>query len=229
MEYGAGIEDMGSHMPGFLATYDSKFELAFMHYTTPGIIVNVNGDEFGNILKDNHSMMAAAKADPVNGDTFYYIFDDAAAAMTKDSQDYGFDAYKAIFEKGEAVKYDSLEACATALNIPNLTQTVETNNKLSLEGSVNEWGRSNLPYMETRSGVWAIRVDPNVYLTTGGVKIDTQAHVLTPDDAIIPGLYAAGDVCGSTEQKDGRNYGYGFDAAMSFGAIAAQTMADEIK
>ena len=82
---------------------------------------------------------------------------------------------------------------------------------------------------ETSSGVWAIRVDPNVYLTTGGLKIDTSAHVLTEDGKVIPGLYAAGDVCGSVEQKDGRTYAYGFDSAMSFGAIAAETMMEEIK
>lgn len=229
MEYGAGIEGMGGHMPGFLASYDSHFELAFMHLTTPGIIVNVNGDQFGNIMKNNHSMMAAAKEDEANGDTFYFIFDDAAAAMTSDNEAYGFDAYKAIFEKGEAVKYNSIEECAEALKLPNLVQTVGKNNELSLAGQVDEWGRENLPYIETKNGVWAIRVDPNVYLTTGGLKIDTDAHVLKEDGSIIPGLYAAGDVCGSIEQKDGRNYGYGFDSAMTFGAISAETMMKEIQ
>ncbi len=229
MKYGAGIEGMGGHMPGFLASYDTHFELAFMHLTTPGIIVNVDGNQFGNIMKNNHSMMAAAKADPVNGDTFYYIFDDAAAAMTCNNEAYGFDAYKAIFEKGEAKKYDSLEECAKQLNLPNLAETVKKNNELALTGEKNEWGRDKLPYIETSSGVWAIRVDPNVYLTTGGLKIDTSAHVLSEDGKVIPGLYAAGDVCGSVEQKDGRNYAYGFDSAMSFGAIAAETMMEEIK
>lgn len=229
MEYGAGIEGMGGHVPGFLASYDSHFELAFMHHTTPGIIVNVNGDQFGNIMKDNHSTMAKAKADPANGDTFYFIFDDAAAVMTCDNESYGFDIYKAIFEKGEAVKYDSLEKCAKELNLPNLVETVNKNNELSLANEKDEWGRENLPYIEHSTGVWAIRVDPNVYLTTGGLKIDTSARVLTEEGNIIPGLYAAGDVCGSVEQKDGRNYAYGFDSAMAFGAIAADTMKAEIK
>ncbi len=229
MEYGAGIEGMGGHVPGFLASYDSHFELAFMHQTTPGIIVNVNGDQFGNIMKDNHSTMAKAKADPANGDTFYFIFDDAAAAMTCNNESYGFDAYKAIFEKGEAKKYDSLEACAKELNLPNLVNTVNKNNELSLANEKDEWGRDKLPYIEHSTGIWAIRVDPNVYLTTGGLKIDTSAHVLTEEGKIIPGLYAAGDVCGSVEQKDGRTYAYGFDSAMAFGAIAADTMKAEIK
>lgn len=230
MKYGAGIEDMGAEVPGFLASYDSHFELAFMHLTVPGIIVNINGNEFGNIIKKNHQMMSQAKADPANGDTFYYIFDEAAAVQAKDNEAYGFDTYKAIFEKGEAVHYDSLEECSTALNLPNLADTVNKNNELSLAGQPNEWGRKDLPYIETSNGgVWAIRVDPNVYLTTGGLKIDPSCHVLTESGNIIQGLYAAGDVCGSVEQKDGVTYGYGFDAAMSYGAIAADTIASEMK
>lgn len=228
MKYGADIDGMGGHMPGFLASYDSHFELAFMHLVTPGIIVNVNGNQFGNIMKNNHSMMAAAKEDKSNGDTFYYIFDDEAAAMTCDSKAYGFDAYKAIFDKGEAVKYDSLEECAEALKLDNLTETVNKNNELALKGEADEWGRDKLPYIDSKNGVWAVRVDPNVYLTTGGLDIDLDARVLKADGTPIPGLYAAGDVCGSIEQKDGRSYAYGFDSAMTFGAVAAETMMKEI-
>ena len=224
MKYGAGIEDMGAHMPGFLSSYDSHFELAFMHLSTPGIIVNINGDQFGNIVADNHSVMSAAKADPANGDTFYYIFDEASAYMTKNFINYGFDTYKAIFDKEEAVKYESIEACQEALNLPNLAKTVELNNELALKGEVDEFGRKNLPYIDTREGVWAIRVDPNVYLTTGGLTIDLDGRVLNTEGNVIPGLFAAGDVCGSIEQKDGKNYAYGFDAAMTYGAIVADTI-----
>lgn len=229
MEYGAGIDGMDAHMPGFLASYDSHFELAFMHLTTPGIIVNINGDQFGNILKDNHSMMSKAKADSKNGDTFYFIFDETAAIQTRNSEAYGFDHYKAIFDNGEAKHYNSLEECANTLKLANLTESVNKNNKLSLAGETDEWGRANLPYIDTQTGVWAIRVDPNVYLTTGGLTIDTSGHVLTQDGNVIPGLFAAGDVCGSIEQKDGRVYAYGFDAAMTYGAIIADTIAKQIK
>lgn len=229
MEYGAGIDGMDAHMPGFLASYDSHFELAFMHLTTPGIIVNINGDQFGNIVKNNHSMMAEAKANPKNGDTFYFIFDETAAIQTRNSKAYGFDHYKAIFDNGEAKHYNSLEECSSTLALANLTESVKKNNELSLAGEADEWGRTKLPYIDTQTGVWAIRVDPNVYLTTGGLTIDTSGQVLSQDGNIIPGLFAAGDVCGSVEQKDGRIYAYGFDSAMTFGAIVADTIAKLIK
>lgn len=229
MKYGAGIEHMGAEVPGFLASYASHFELAFMHLTVPGLIVNIKGDEFGDIVKMNHQVMSQAKADPANGDTFYYIFDEAAAAQAYKSDVYGFDTYKGIFEKGEAVHYDSIEECAKALNLPDLAKTIQTNNDLSLQGQPNQWGRTDLPHIDDNDGVWALRVDPNVYLTTGGLKIDPDSHVLTQEGKIIPGLFAAGDVCGSIEQKDGVTYGYGFASAMSFGAVAADTIAKDMK
>ncbi len=231
MKYGAGIEDMGSYVPGFLATYDSHFELAFMHYTTPGIIVNINGDQFGNITADNHGTMSRAKADPANGDTFYFIFDDAGAAQTRNYDDYLMDTYEGIFEKGEAIRYDSLEEASAKLNLPNLASTIATNNALALQGpdAADAWGRKSLPYIDTKTGVWAVRVDPNYYLPTGGLCIDHDTHVLTQEGKVIPGLYAAGDVVGSIEQKQGKNYGAGFVAAMSFGASSAQTIAAELK
>ena len=224
MEHGAGIDGMGGYMPGFMSSYDSKFELAFMHLTTPGMIVNVNGDEFGDHIARNHESMAAAKADPANGDTFYYIFDDSAAILTEESSRFGFDTYKAIFEKGEAVRYNSVEEASQDLNLPNLQASLDKNNELALKGESNEFGRKNLPYMEISSGIWAIRVDPNVYLTTGGIDIDLDARVLTKDSSVIKGLYAAGDVCGSIEAKDGRHYAYGFNSAMAYGTIAAETI-----
>lgn len=227
LEYGAGLDDMNGYVPAFMSSYDSKFELAFMQDTVPGIMVNVNGDEFANIHALNHHVMSEAKLNSEHGDTFYYVFDEAAAALAYKSDVYGFDTYKAIFEKGEAVHYDSFEECADALDLPNLVDTINTNNELSEAGEANEWGLSNLPYIDENQGVWAIRVDPTPYLTTGGLKIDSDSHVLTEDGEIIPGLYAAGDVVGSVEEKDGSMYGYGFVAAMSFGAVAADSIAQE--
>ena len=229
LKAGGVVDYAGTYQPGFLASYDSHFELAFMHYTTAGIIVNVNGDQFGNIMKDNHGMMAAAKADPANGDTFYFVFDNDQAASTRDNEYYAFTTYNAIFEKGEAVHYESLEAAAEALNLPNLVKTVEDNNDLALKGEANEWGRTNLPFIDTREGVWLIRVDPNYYLTTAGLRVDIDGHVLTENDEIIPGLWAAGDVIGAYEERDGQKYGNGFNVAFIFGAIVGDNMADVVK
>ena len=110
----------------------------------------------------------------------------------------------------------------------NLADAIEANNAAALAGEPDEFGRRNCPYIETRDGLWAIRVDPTFYLTTAGLAIDTDCHVLTEDKKAIPGLYAAGDVCGSIEEKDAKQYGMGFDAALTYGYIMGETLKKEI-
>ena len=227
---GGYVECTGRALPAYLSTYASKFEIALIHHSTPGIMVNAYGDNIGNIVSDNHYKMAAAKLalESTHGGALYYVFDDAAACTNSDFEGYGMNTYKAIFEKGEAVKYASLEEAAEKLGLTNLKAAVETNNAHSLAGEADEWGRKGLPYIETREGVWVMRVDPTFYLTTGGLAIDTETHVLKEDGSIIAGLYAGGDVTGSIEEKDGKKYGMGFDAALAYGYIAGETIAKEL-
>ena len=52
--------------------------------------------------------------------------------------------------------------------------------------------------------------------------------MLNADRAAIAGLYAAGDVCGSIEEKDGKQYAMGFDAALVYGYIMGETLKKEI-
>lgn len=228
IDAGGFVECENRPLPAFLSSYKSKFELAFIHSTAPGIMVNINGDNIGNITSDNHYTMAKAKLNKDNGDTFYYIFDESSAIKLRDSEAYGFNGYEAMFEKGEAVHYDSVEAASDALKLPNLSAAIEANNTAALSGEPDAFGRRNCPYIETRDGIWAIRVDPTFYLTTAGLAIDTDCHVLTPEKKAIPGLYAAGDVCGSIEEKDAKQYGMGFDAALCYGYIMGETLKKEI-
>lgn len=224
LEAGGVAEHMNEFLPGYCCSYATKQEISLIHYSTPGIYVNAYGDTFGNTGSGHQTVMAAARMNPANGGAFYLIFDDAAAAQTRDYKAYNYTKYNCIFEKGEAVRYDSLAAAAEALDLPNLVATVEQNNAWSLAGEADQWGRKNLPYIETRDGVWVLRVDPVLYLTTGGLAVDLGARVLNAAGEPIRGLFAAGDVCGSIEHKDGKHYGYGCASAMSYGAVAAESM-----
>jgi len=232
LEAGGTVECMGRTLGAFLSAYQSKYELAFLHYTTPGLIVNVNGDSIGNIIKNNHPMLAAALENPDNGGVFYYVFDQASRMRTKkcisigSGLTYGV-SYEPLFETGEAVLYESVEAAAEALNLPNLVATIDTNNDHSVKGEEDEFGRKNLPLIDDRDGIYLLRVEPTYYLTTGGLAADTDGHILREDGTVIPGLYGAGDVLGALEEKDGKAYGMGFDSAMIFGYIVGNVIAGE--
>ena len=228
IDAGGYVECENRALPAYLSSYKSKFELAFIHSTAPGIMVNIKGDNIGNIISDNHYTMAKAKLNPENGDTFYYVFDEASAVKLRDSEAYGFNGYTAMFEKGEAVHYDTVAAAAEACNLPNLQASIDANNTAALSGEPDAFGRKGCPYIETRTGIWMIQVDPTFYLTTAGLAIDTDCHVLNTEKQPIAGLYAAGDVCGSIEEKDAKQYGMGFDAALCYGYIMGETLKKEL-
>ncbi|MBR5289437.1 MAG: FAD-dependent oxidoreductase [Erysipelotrichaceae bacterium] len=228
IDAGGYVECENRALPAYLSSYKSKFELAFIHSTAPGIMVNINGDNIGNIISDNHYTMAKAKLNPENGDTFYYVFDEASAVKLRDSEAYGFNGYTAMFEKEEAVHYATVEEASKACNLPNLQASIDANNAAALSGEADAFGRKGCPYIETRTGIWMIQVDPTFYLTTAGLAIDTDCHVLNTEKQPIAGLYAAGDVCGSIEEKDAKQYGMGFDAALCYGYIMGETLKKEL-
>ena len=179
-------------------------------------------------MSANHYVIGRALCDDANGGKFFWITDESGAVTTMNNLTYAFDTYKAVFERGDMVHYATVEEAAEALGLTNLQQTLDTHNAHALAGEEDEFKRKKLPYIDTHDGVWVCGIEPTFYLTTGGLAIDTSAHVLTDDGSTIAGLYAAGDVCGSVEEKDGKQYGMGFDAAMNFGYIMAETVASEI-
>ena len=229
LDVGAYVECTDRALPAYLSTDASKFEIAFIHQSTPGIMVNARGENIGNIISDNHYKMAAAKlALKEHGGALYYIFDDAAAVTNDSFEMYDMDTYRALLEKGEMVKYGSVAEVVEKLGLTGLQAAIDANNKAALAGEKDEFGRKNCPYIETREGLWVLKVDPTFYLTTAGLAIDTDGHVLNKDGSFISGLYAGGDVTGSIEEKDGKKYGMGFDAAMAYGFILGETIEKEI-
>jgi len=65
-------------------------------------------------------------------------------------------------------------------------------------------------------------VRPAITHTHGGIRVDAAARVLKPDNAPIPGLFAAGaDIDGVY----GVGYAGGLAMALAFGLEAAKTLA----
>lgn len=224
LEAGSPMTCIGRYMPAYLATAKSGVELAFIGNTAPGLFVNVNGTDLGSAV--SHTNGEIVKLDPANEDTFYYVFDDSSACKARDNESYGMKTYAPIFDRGEAVRYDSVEAAVEALGLPNLPAALEAHNAAAAEATPGAWGAP--VYIETRDGVWVLPVTPNFYLTTAGLTIDVDTHLLNEAGEPIPGLYAAGDVTASPEERDGIHYGFGYSTAMAFGYRMAQTLAAEL-
>lgn len=224
MVVGAGskYECEGRHLPGFLssATY---FELAFLPSAVPGFAVNSFGDNIGGNA-GSHPFMGTMALDESQGGRFFYVFDEAGVPVVSDFEMFGFNTYKALFNRGEVLHFASPEEAAEVLDLPGLPAAVEANNAAALAGE------KGFSYLETRYGIYLVAVMPTLYLTTTGACIDpcgrvlTDSYVLDGENTVIPGLYAAGDVCGSVEEKDGKNYSMGLTNTMGIAYNVAQAI-----
>ncbi len=217
IEAGSVVDVIDTELPAYLSSRKRLFELAFLGAingfgNTNLIYVNTNGDNIGSCV--SHVNCSDTKLNPENGDRFFCIFDTTTAEAMRKSKPMGFDTYNAMFECGDAVHYDSVEALVDELKLPNLPAAIEAYNQTG--------------YLETRDGVWALEVTPTFYITTSGLKCDVDCHILTEAGDAIPGLYGAGDVIGSVEKHDGLRYSYGFDSAIAFGYHLAEVLGAEL-
>ena len=92
-----------------------------------------------------------------------------------------------------------------------------------LAGEEDEMGRpigiAMLPM--TEAPYYAITQWPSVHYTMGGLLIDTDAHVIDKSGKAIPGLYAAGEVCGGVHGAN-RLGGNALTECVVFGRIAGK-------
>ncbi len=103
------------------------------------------------------------------------------------------DALQAAVESGELVTADTIEELAEKIgvNAINLKRTMDAWNEDTAAGNPDAFGRiEGLEPIE--APFYAYRNMPYNLGALGGLKIDRQCRVLTNEDSVIPGLFAAG-------------------------------------
>lgn len=141
------------------------------------------------------------------GATYWAIFDSAARASFEVSGSDWADRRKVehlILENRDLVKRgDTLEALAAEIGLPDaaLRATIERFNALAARGVDEDFGRfgpgaASPPAPIAAPPYFAAQFFPITRKSMGGVVIDLSCRVLDGERAIIPGLYAAGEVTG---------------------------------
>ena len=95
-------------------------------------------------------------------------------------------------------------------------------------GKDEEFERAHLTVSLEEGPYYAIPVTPGIHHTMGGLKIDTETHVLNKEGQAIQGLYAAGEITGGVHGGN-RIGGNAVADIIVFGRIAGQTAANDIK
>ncbi len=138
-----------------------------------------------------------------------------------------------VVEEGKYgwVEAYTLEELAEKMGVPyeNLQKSVDDYNK-SYHDQVeeDEFGRILFTHPMEEGPYAAVPRTAALHHTMGGLKIDTDTHVLDKDGNAIPGLYAAGEVTGGIHGAN-RVGGNAVVDVVVFGRLAGQNAAKEAK
>lgn len=100
---------------------------------------------------------------------------------------------------GAIKKFDNLEALAREYGIDpaGLKATVERWNEAIANKKDPDFNAKIFDDTEPNTGTfYACRLWPRVHYCMGGLTVNAKAEVISTDFEVIPGLYAAGEICG---------------------------------
>lgn len=150
------------------------------------IMVNVHGSRFINELTTRDRASDAILKQPEQW--AWLVFDEQLISKKKMVR--GYD------HLGMLSKANSVEALAKITGMKNLPQTVSDYNKYKAQGKDEAFGRDLMPLSIEKGPFYAVRVQPGIHHTMGGVAINTESEVLNIQSRPMIGLYAAGEVTG---------------------------------
>ena len=137
-------------------------------------------------------------------------------------------------EAGEhAFRGDSLEELARAMGIsPDvLTAEVDEYNSWCDSGTDSRFYKTKYLFPVEKAPFFAIRMEPAVLITMGGIKINDNMQVIGEDEQPIPGLYSvgcdAGGLFGESYALTVPGAGCGF--ALTSGWLAADHIAETLQ
>ena len=184
------------------------------------ILVNANGERFIDEVGTRDVVSAAEIAQP--GSFSWLVVDQKMVDASSVIQGY--------ITRGLMLKGDTYEALAAELGIPAdaFAATMEKWNGCVAEKSDPDFGRTSFAQPLDTAPFYAVKVTAGIHHTMGGLKIDSQTHVLNTEGQIIPGLFAAGEVTGGVHGGN-RLGGNAVADFVVFGRIAGQEAADSIQ
>jgi len=185
-EIGASMTDIDWIQAHPTIGKDSRILISETVRGVGAIMVNTDGKRFINELttRDRASDAILKQKDK----WAWLVFDNQLYKAKKMVR--GYD-HLGMLKKGKTI-----EELAKVTGMTSLPQTVKDYNRYFKNGKDEAFGRDDMPLNLTQGPFFAVRVQPGVHHTMGGVAINTNSQVLNIQSWPIPGLYAAGEVTG---------------------------------
>ena len=225
-ELGAGFANMGAYQGYAAVAYPHGSILSWTTLEKGGILVNSNGDRFGNedLGYSGYARMVLSQNQEV-----FAIFDDRIKAIADKEEE-----FRELVNLGGIKSAKTAQELAALYKLPGetLARTLQTYNEAASGGITDPFTRSKFGLAPLQPNLWICRVTPGLFHTQGGLAIDTSAHVLKPDGSRIPNLFAGGGAAGGISGKSGAmGYasGNGLLTAIGLGYLSGITAAKELK
>lgn len=180
------------------------------------VFVNKEGKRYVNEYAERDVLSKAALEQT---DGIFYIICDNKIAKNADVE--GMEA------AGNVVVADTFEELAEKLEIPvdTFVAEIERYNSFVDAQKDDDFGKPLFGEKIDEAPFVATPRSPALHHTMGGVKIDTDTHVLSTEGTPIPGLYAAGEVTGGLHAGN-RLGGNAMTDFLVFGRIAGENAAN---
>lgn len=138
-------------------------------------------------------------------------------------------ALAGYIKKGYATVCETLADVAKAIGVEEeaVTESMEKYKNAVANGKDEEFERDHLTQDLAEGPYYILKVTPGIHHTMGGLKIDTNTHVVSTEGTVIKGLYAAGEVTGGIHGAN-RIGGNAVTDIIVFGRIAGKTAAEEL-
>jgi fumarate reductase flavoprotein subunit len=217
---GGGLQDMKEIQIHPTVSATSKILITEAVRGNGAIVVNQEGKRFMNELTTRDKASAAILAQ--TGKMAYMVFDEGVRQSLKQIDGY---FHLELVKEGETP-----EALATAIKVPPqaLATTIAAYNQAFDKKDDVEFKRPDIPRALRTPKYFAIAIKPGVHYTMGGLKINTDSHVLAKDGKPIAGFYAAGEVTGGVHGTN-RLGGNSISETITFGRIAGANAAKQAK
>ena len=191
------------------------------------LLVNKEGNRFVEELGTRREISLAIKDQT---DHVGYLLWDEKSNETTGTMASNPEEAEEQFEKGNLVKADTIEELAEHFDLDKdqLLKTVETFNENSKKEEDPDFNLRMLGWTVEEGPFYMLKAAPAVHHTMGGLKINTEAEVLTKDDQVIDGLYAAGEVTGGIHGSNRLGSAAIADITV-YGRIAGKNAADHAK
>ncbi len=181
------------------------------------ILVNQEGERFFDEVSTRDKVSAAEFEQ--TGGYAWLIIDSRMSEASNVIQGY--------IKNGFAESGDSYEALAEAIGAPAdaFAETMAKWNACVEAKEDPDFGRVSFANPLDQAPYYAIKVQPGIHHTMGGIKINDEAKVVDTDGNVIPGLFAAGEVTGGVHGNN-RLGGNAVADFVIFGRIAGSSAAE---